>query len=422
MALFASTPRGLKLIFLANLVSMAGSGMNSAAVIWYILQATHSEASLGLLMMLQSIPALLMLPFSGVLIDRNDRRHVVMILDASRLVIIAVVAGLALTHRVHVWQVYAMYVSVALGFWMFWPTINALIQELTPAEKFVQSNTLLMAGIQGGFLISGALVGFIYDHIGLGGVLVIDACSYVFSFSCFLLVRRGRQVVLMPAAAILNQAEQGDPLRMSTVARFLDELREGFAYLKRYPAFIAIGLCWSLFLSAMISQNVITAPISERILHAGAVGFGWLNMGWGIGAFASALVAIRVIGRAGPQRVTSGAMAMLAISMAVAPFSRWLGLAVLVWFFAGLGRGIAGIAISSEFMEQVPKHLMGRVQNIFYFLGTLMQIALALGVGAIAHRISLTLAAGVIGAIYGMAFLTTLYPQPRLSANAAVVG
>lgn len=97
MAPFASTPRGLKLIFLANLVSMAGSGMNSAAVIWYILQATHSEASLGLLMMLQSIPALLMLPFSGVLIDRNDRRHLVMILDASRLVIIAVVAGLALT-------------------------------------------------------------------------------------------------------------------------------------------------------------------------------------------------------------------------------------------------------------------------------------------------------------------------------------
>ncbi len=63
---------------------------------------------------------------------------------------------------------------------------------------------------------------------------------------------------------------------------------------------------------------------------------------------------------------------------------------------------------------------MGRVQNIFYFLGTVLQIALALGVGAMAHRVSLTLAAVVIGAIYGAAFLTTLYPQPGPRTRRAI--
>ena len=54
--------RGIRLIFTANLVSMIGSGMNSAAVIWYILQATHSEVSLGALIALQTLPSLLLCP------------------------------------------------------------------------------------------------------------------------------------------------------------------------------------------------------------------------------------------------------------------------------------------------------------------------------------------------------------------------
>src|SRR6185295_6731901 len=94
--------RGLKLIFVANLVSMIGSGMNTAAVTWFILQATHSEMSLGTLVVIQTVPAILMLPFTGVIIDREDRRRLVMLLDASRGLVIALVAFLAFTNRVQV--------------------------------------------------------------------------------------------------------------------------------------------------------------------------------------------------------------------------------------------------------------------------------------------------------------------------------
>ena len=144
---------------------------------------------------------MLMLPFSGVIIDREDRRHLVMLLDAGRALIILTVAVLALTGRVQVWHLYLMNTLVQLGFWMFWPTINALIQELTPPEQYVHSNTFLMAGIQGGFLLSGAVVGFVYNHIHLGGVLLIDVCTYVVSLSCYLAVRKGRHVVRPPVPA-----------------------------------------------------------------------------------------------------------------------------------------------------------------------------------------------------------------------------
>src|SRR5215469_15663963 len=97
--------RGIRLIFTANLISMIGSGMNSAAVIWYILQATHSEVSLGALIALQTLPSLVLLPFTGVLIDREDRRHLMMWLDGVRFLIILTVAMLVFTHRAHLWHI-----------------------------------------------------------------------------------------------------------------------------------------------------------------------------------------------------------------------------------------------------------------------------------------------------------------------------
>src|SRR5438309_229117 len=151
--------RTLRWVFTANVISMLGSGMNSAAVAWYILQATHSEMALGTFAVLQTIPAMLMLPFTGVFIDREDRRRLVMTLDAARALVILLVCLLAFAGKVKVWELYLMNTLVAAGFWMFWPTITALIQELTPGEEFVHANTFLLAGIQGGWLIAGSGAG-----------------------------------------------------------------------------------------------------------------------------------------------------------------------------------------------------------------------------------------------------------------------
>src|SRR5213082_3544281 len=98
--------RALRYVFGANLISMLGSGMNSAAVAWFVLQATHSEMALGTLTVLQTIPAMLLLPFTGVIIDREDRRRLVMMLDAARAVIILAVSLLAFAGRVRVWEIY----------------------------------------------------------------------------------------------------------------------------------------------------------------------------------------------------------------------------------------------------------------------------------------------------------------------------
>ena len=397
--------RPLRFVFAANVISMLGSGMNSAAVAWYILQATHSEMALGTFAVLQTVPAMLMLPFTGVIIDREDRRRLVMWLDAVRGVVIAVVAVLAFQHRVQVWQLYLMNTLVAAGFWMFWPTITALIQELTPEGQFVQSNTFLLAGVQGGWLIAGAIVGFMYDHIGLGGVLTIDVSTYVVSFLCYFAVRKGRHVVISP------QELKADILAAeSQLERFWREMREGLHFLRDHRAVIMLGVSWALFLGAMITGVVVTPSLSDRIFHAGAKGYGWLNAGWGTGAFVSALYAPQAIAWLGGRRAIAFSMALLSVCVVCAPIAPFLFFAISLYFLMGSARGIGGIAMNTNLMEMVPKHLMGRVQNAFYFAGTFLQLVLAIGVGVVAHKVSLVAAFAILACVYGMSFVAASWP------------
>jgi MFS family permease len=397
--------RPLRFVFAANLISMVGSGMNSAAVAWYILKATHSEMALGTFAVLQTLPAMLMLPFTGVVIDREDRRRLVMWLDAIRALIIVIVAVLAFRGQVKVWQLYLMNTLVAAGFWMFWPTITALIQELTPEGQFVQSNTFLLAGVQGGFLIAGAIVGFIYDHVGLGGVLILDVSTYVVSFLCYFAVRKGKHIVMRPEEikADLVAAE-------TQLARFGREMKEGLHFLRDHRAVVMLGISWALFLGAMITGVVVTPSLSDRVFHAGAKGYGWLNAGWGTGAFVSALYAPQIIGRIGGRRAIAFSMAILSVCVAFAPISGFLFLAIATYFVMGSARGVGGVAMNTSLMEMVPKHLMGRVQNAFYFTGTFLQLVLAVLVGTVAQKVNLVVAFGILGSVYGLSFVASSWP------------
>jgi MFS family permease len=410
--------RGLRFIFAANLISMIGSGMNSAGVTWFVLQKTHSEMALGTLLMLQTIPALLMLPFTGVVIDREDRRRLLMILDAVRGLVILAVAVLAYRGVATLWEIYLMAVLVAAGFWMFWPTVTALIQELTPDSQFVHSNSFLLAGVQGGWLVAGAIVGFVYNKIGLAGVLFIDFASYVLSFTCYLLVRKGRHTVAVATDSVEHE---------SAVAKFLHELREGISYIRLRPHLMLTGTAWALFIGGMLTQGVITAPFSDRILKTGAVGYGWLNAGWAVGACVSAIFTPALIRGTGHRRAVGVSMALLGISLISLPFlgmhlhrpvhlnaslavTLALPVAVTVYGLMGCCRGLGGVAITSTVMELVPKHFIGRVQNTFYFMGTLLQLLFSFTVGTVAHTRSLAAGFAIVGGIYLLACMAGSWP------------
>src|SRR5207302_834917 len=92
--------------------------------------------------------------------------------------------------------------------------------------------------VQSGWLIAGALVGFLYDRIGLGWILMIDFATYAVSFFCYLMVRRGRVIVKPPPAHAGAVAREG-------WEKFWHELREGMIYVKTRPRIILVGTSWA---------------------------------------------------------------------------------------------------------------------------------------------------------------------------------
>src|SRR5262249_14459756 len=241
-------------------------------------------------------------------------------------------------------------------------------------------------------------------------------------FCCNFFVRRGRHVVVKPEEAQTSERIQG----RTAVGRFLHELHDGLVYLQGRRPVVLMGISWSLFLGAMLTAGVITAPLDDRIIHGGAVGYGWMNGGWGIGAFLSTLYTPWLISRLHARRTVGLCMAVLSTSMFVAPYlgsvrlqvGAVLTLIVALYFLMGSARGGGGTAISSSMMEMVPKHYMGRVQNTFYFFGTLLQLGLGFLVGAVAHRVGLTSAFAIVASVYLLSFLSTLVPGGKVEMPA----
>jgi len=260
--------------------------------------------------------------------------------------------------------------------------------------------------------MAGAVVGFVYNRIGLGGVLLIDCVSYLVSMACVFMVRKGRVTVSRPKSEASEQLTVLGP-----VARYLHELREGYRYVGENRRVLLIGIAWALFVAAMMTQGVLSAPLSERILHGGPVGYGWLNAGWAVGAFISVFYASRFIRRNGVNRSVMLTMGLIAVSLFLLPVSRWLALAVAIYFVMGSCRGTGGIALSSEMMELVPRHFMGRVQNSFAFVASALQIVTALLAGEAAHRDGLIYGFWMVGAMYVGAALAAWLPVRHSTAE-----
>ncbi len=103
-------------------------------------------------------------------------------------------------------------------------------------------------------------------------------------------------------------------------------------------------------------------------------------------------------------------MALLAACVVCAPVSHWLVAAIFLYGVMGSARGVGGIAMNTSLMEMVPPHLMGRVQNTFYFFGTFLQLVLALAVGAVAHKVSLVTAFAILACVYALSFVAASWP------------
>ena len=396
------------------LVSLFGTGMNFAGVTWYVLGATHSTVKVSWIVILVTLPGLVVPPFGGVLIDRVDRRYLGITIDAARAVIVLGTAALAFAGRLAMWELYAMVLLLGVGFAIYWSTTNALIQELVPQEKLITANATVLIAVQGGMAAAGALVGFTYEHAGLGGILGIDGTTYLISAICLLLLRHGyyapREIqtagLVSASPTIEAPPEMSEPTLMRTdgavrgMSSVFADIAEGLAYLRQQPRVMALGFTYACMMAGVISANVLVVALAREVLFAGARGYGYIEMGWAAGAIAGGLAAGAVT-RKDPYSALILALATLAVGHTLFPYVHLLAMAIAMNALFGFCRALGGVLTQSSILASVPRRLMGRTQSAFAVISTVLQVGMSYALGSFAEHFTLSIAFLLLGAIYG---------------------
>jgi len=424
--------RGFRYFFFAMFISLFGSGMNFAGVSWHILALTHSTVKVSYQVIMATAPGLLVPFIGGVLIDRYDRRLLGIALDFGRGICVLGTAYIAWRGHLELWHLYVITLIIGVGSAMYWADVNALVQEVMPASQFTGANAAVIIGVQTGMLFAGALVGFIYDHAGIAGILLADGLTYFVSAWCLYKLRSGyvsprHHLAKYPrefsesteaTAEALEAAEIPDVAEAGLSLAVYSDLKEGVAYLRTQPAVRALGITHSILMAGVVSANVLVVALAAGILHRGARGLGYLEAGWGLGAIIGGLLASLL-----PNRLRmilyALSLAGLAIGHLAMPFITWLIAAIFFQSLFGFFRSLSGVVAQASLMLIVPRHFMGRTQSAMAVSTTLLQLLMSFALGWISEQVTIYAAFAFLALIYALGTASAFHARRLLQSAAA---
>ncbi|TML69617.1 MAG: MFS transporter [Actinobacteria bacterium] len=337
-----------RLLWAGMTVSLLGDGIFLVALAWQAYQLWNAPAALSVVGIGMTVPTVVFLLPAGVISDRFDRRTVMLAADLFRLVAIALLSVLAITHTLRLWELVALVAVYGIGTAFFTPAFEAMVPTLLPREDLAAANSLdqfvrPIAGRLAGPAIGGALVA----GLGAGAAFAVDAVSFGGSLLALL---------ALPAMG-RPHTEAGE----SSLAA----LREGLVFVRR-----RVWL-WGTLLSAAVAYLLFLGPIEvllpylvKNSLHASARDLGLVFAAGGIGAvFAAVLMAQR----GHPDRdLTFMYVCWTVATLAVAGY----GLATASWqlMLASLlfnALETAGTIVWATIKQRhVPSALLGRVSSL----------------------------------------------------------
>ena len=361
--------RTFLLFFLGNIISLVGFGFNLIAVSWMVLEETGSEFSLGKIMAAATTPGLILALVAGIIIDKVNRKWLLVILDAFRVIIISVFIYYLNIDGFSLIILYPVMMLMGLSNSLFWPTAQAFVQELVDEKDYFPANALLSASYQVGSLIGAGAGGFIVHIYGPIAALYFNAFAYLIS---------GLLISLAPFSNNnINKNSEG----------LISALSKGFLFLKDKIGVLFLGLTTIMSdIAIWGALSVLTITISKEIFFKGSWGYGLMDGMYGIGALISTIAVAKMIKIIGRKKSLLCCYFIAGISCFISPFSSSIYFAGIAYFIMGLYNNSARIIVRTLFMEIIPNNIMGRVQTIFGVYTRAMMLTSALLAGWITEN------------------------------------
>ena len=385
------------LFFMGNIISLIGFGLNLIAVSWMVLEKTGSEYALGKILAAATMPGLILAVFAGVIIDKVNRKWLLVFLDIFRMFVVIGFLYVLSYNQFQITFLYPVALMMGLGNSLFWPTAQAFVQELVDKEEYFNANKLLSASYQVGSIFGAGVGGFIVHIYNPLIALWINAFTYAIS------------AILISLAPFERENFQ------TFEKKLFNSILKGFSYLKTRVDILILGVTTILSDVAIWgSMSVLTIAISKEIFQKGSLGYGIMDGLYGIGALTSTIVVGYLVGRLGNAHYLLICYIVASIMCLITPIMPNIYLAGIVYLVIGLHNNAARIIVRTIFMENIPNNIMGRVQTIFGVYTRTMVILSSLYAGWLIEYKSLSIAINFtsfhfIGALVGIVIVLKVW-------------
>lgn len=257
--------RDFRLFWGGAVISHVGGWMQQVAQGWLIYDLTGSAFLVGLNGLFQSIPFVLMSFYAGTVIDRVDRRKLLIWVEAASMAIVVLVGLLIVTGLVQVWHIYASGIAQALVGAFESPARSSLLPHLVPRADLMTAISLQSIQRKGAQIIGPALGGIFVARFGVAGAYFVHAGAFVVLVACLLLMRSTN-----PASA--RSAQQP-----------LQAIAEGLRYV-RAESVIGTLIVVEIFLSIFTSFQPMMVVFARKVFDVGPEGLGFLQSAVGFGS------------------------------------------------------------------------------------------------------------------------------------------
>jgi MFS family permease len=355
--------RNYRLYFFGQLTSLAGTWMQSAAQAWLVLKLTNSATWLGVVSFAQFTPILIVGLFAGVVVDRLDRRRLIIATQILLMLSAFVLAALTWTGTVRVEHVIilAAFNGIVGSFDM--PGRQSFVVEMVGYDDLANAIALNSMMFNSARMLGPAAAGMLIAYLGIGTCFFLNGVSFL--------------------AVIWSLTQMDIPARAIAVAggRMYHQLREGLAYVwSNRPIFYQMAL--AAVTNGFGYQYLVLVPLFARnVLHGDARTYGFLVAIQGLGSvIGAATLASRVTTRGIRNNLIAG-LFLSAVGIAVFGVSRSIPLSLAAQFV--IGTGLTNFRASNNTLVQlfVDDDLRGRVMSTYQLAAVGMTPIGALEVG-----------------------------------------
>ena len=373
--------RNYRLYFGGQLTSLAGTWMQSAAQAWLVLKLTNSSMMLGVVSFAQFTPILLVGLFAGVIVDRVDRRRLIIVTQTLLMLSAFTLAALTWSGRVRVYHVIilAAFNGTIGAFDM--PSRQSFVVEMVGYDDLANAIALNSMMFNGARMIGPAIAGLLIAWLGIGTCFFLNGVSFL--------------------AVIWSLTQMEVPARIiaASGARLMHQLREGLTYVwGNRPIFYQMAL--AAIANGFGYQYLVLVPLFARnVLHGDARAYGFLVAIQGLGSvLGAATLASRVTTRGIRNNLIIGLLAS-GLGIVVFGFSRNMIISLAAQLV--IGAGLTNFRASNNTLVQlfVSDDLRGRVMSTYQLAAVGMTPLGALEVGFLGTHMGPQSTVVVCGAI-----------------------